>query len=346
MRLGIIARADDSGLGAQTRRLTYMLKPHRLLVIDSTSFREGSRQHFDWYNGFTGYRVKGFPSNHQVDVFLNDVTHVLVCETPYNYHVYARAKQRGIKTFCQANFEFLDHLRYPSIPKPDTFLMPTTWHLDEMATRFDSVELLRPPIEPTEFTNARTTNFARTGRRRILHVVGTLAHADRNGTLDLLGALEFAKEDFDLIIRSQFELPSEYQTNDRRVQYAIGNVKDAEELYTDFDLMVLPRRYGGLCLPMSEALMSGLPVVMPDISPNEVLPEGWRVPASVKTQFAARTMIDVYETDPRVLGRHLDEFVRLPQEILDGFKAQAFDIAHQLHAPSSIVERYMEVLNG
>lgn len=35
--------------------------------------------------------------------------------------------------------------------------------------------------------------------------------------------------------------------------------------------MILPRKYAGLCLPMNEALMSGLPVIMTDIEPNNVI---------------------------------------------------------------------------
>ena len=35
MRLGIIARSDNTGLGNQTRELVKMLNPDRILLIDS-----------------------------------------------------------------------------------------------------------------------------------------------------------------------------------------------------------------------------------------------------------------------------------------------------------------------
>ena len=37
MRLGIIARSDNTGLGNQTRELVNMLNPDKILLIDSTT---------------------------------------------------------------------------------------------------------------------------------------------------------------------------------------------------------------------------------------------------------------------------------------------------------------------
>ena len=42
-RLAIIARADATGLGNQTRRLVEMLNPERVLVIDSTPFNQNQQ---------------------------------------------------------------------------------------------------------------------------------------------------------------------------------------------------------------------------------------------------------------------------------------------------------------
>src|SRR5690606_2061207 len=116
----------------------------------------------------------------------------------------------------------------------------------------------------------------------------------------------------ELVIRSQYPLP--YQINDRRVMFDIGNKLEQNELYKDFDAMILPRRYGGLCLPMNEALCSGLPVIMTDISPNNrILPENWLAQARVKTQFMTRTMIDLYMTDLQDLARRIDQFATMPE---------------------------------
>jgi hypothetical protein len=49
-----------------------------------------------------------------------------------------------------------------------------------------------------------------------------------------------------------------YAVEDHRVKFDFGDPDDQAELYTDFDALILPQRYGGLCLPMNEALLSGL----------------------------------------------------------------------------------------
>ena len=50
MRLGIIARADKTGLGNQTKELVDMLKPDKVLLIDSSHFN-GNKQYPEWYEG-------------------------------------------------------------------------------------------------------------------------------------------------------------------------------------------------------------------------------------------------------------------------------------------------------
>ena len=45
MKLGIIARCDNTGLGNQTRELVKMLNPDKILLIDSYSFNKIGRAH-------------------------------------------------------------------------------------------------------------------------------------------------------------------------------------------------------------------------------------------------------------------------------------------------------------
>jgi hypothetical protein len=51
MRIGIIARCDDTGLGNQTRELVNMLNPDKVMLINSTFFNE-NKQHPEWYEGY------------------------------------------------------------------------------------------------------------------------------------------------------------------------------------------------------------------------------------------------------------------------------------------------------
>jgi glycosyltransferase involved in cell wall biosynthesis len=344
MKLGIVVFANDSGLGAQTRRLTYMLKPDRILAIDSSVFSKNKSQHFDWYDNFTGYKVSGFPTTREYTTFLKGLTHVIVCENPLNYEMLRVAKNWGIKVFIQSNYEFCDHLD-KTITLPHKFLMPSYWKIQEMKDRFgdNRVVYLPPPINPIEFKDVREDNLNREIEiPQFLHIVGTLAVNDRNGTLDLLQALKHTTSDFILTIKSQHDLPSEYVVNDRRVRYKIGNEKENANLYKDFDALILPRRYGGLSLTTNEALMCSLPVIMPDISPNnELLPQEWLVKASKKGEFHTRTMIDIHETDVLSLAKKIDW---LTTADLMEMKIQAFKIGYENFSEAVLKSKYEEVL--
>ena len=343
MNLGILVFANASGLGHQTRRLTQMLKPYRILVVDSSGFSLNKTQNYGWYDGFNGYLVHGFPTNRDINLFLRGLTHVLCCENPLNFHLIAEANRLGIKTYIQSNYEFCDNLNKPELAIPTKFLMPSYWMLDVMKKRFgdDKVVYLPPPINPIEFKQARDINLIRAGKRHLLHIVGTKAAHDRNGTLDLLSALKLSKADYTLTIKSQHELPDEYMVNDMRLIYSIGNEENIENLYKGYDALILPRRYGGLCLTMNEALMSGLPVLMPDIEPNnKILPKEWLYPATKKSEFTARTIIDVYQSDILKLAERIDW---IATDDCEKIKTQAFSIGFENYAESNLIDSYTKL---
>ncbi len=52
------------------------------------------------------------------------------------------------------------------------------------------------------------------------------------------------------------------------VEVVTGGVPNYWDLYADADVLVLPRRYGGLCLPAQEATASGLALIMSDAEPQ------------------------------------------------------------------------------
>jgi glycosyltransferase involved in cell wall biosynthesis len=64
------------------------------------------------------------------------------------------------------------------------------------------------------------------------------------------------------------------------------NEPDYWKLYRDFDVLLMPRRFGGLCLPAQEAAAAGLALVMTDTSPNQTWPI---VPIPVRQHSKMRT---------------------------------------------------------
>jgi hypothetical protein len=84
VKFGLVVRADESGLGVQTRALYRMLKPDRIRVINSES-SNGRPQHMEWYAAHDPNQrmvIRGFPSRADCAMFLNGLTHVLTCEIP------------------------------------------------------------------------------------------------------------------------------------------------------------------------------------------------------------------------------------------------------------------------
>jgi hypothetical protein len=166
---------------------------------------------------------------------------------------------------------------------------------------------------------------------------------DRNGTDTVVEMLRYSKANYELVIRTQTRL--EISSNDSRLTIDYNDQKNREDMYSGFDFMVLPRRYAGLCLPMNEALLSGLPVFMTNISPNnKVLPSDWLVDASVVDQFKAKTLIDVYGANPRQLAEMIDEYVMLKDKAEQ--KRIALEIGTNNFAPEKLKNKYYELFNS
>lgn len=321
-KLGLIVRQDNTGLGYQSRALNKMLNPHKVLRIGKDEI----------------------PTYAQFEWLFKDIDTMLTCETPYVYEAWNWAQQAGVKTFCQPNWEFFDGLVQPNMPHPDQYLIPSYWHLEDFQKMFPNATYLPPPTP--DLPIARKVNIRRSGgiyrpgKRRFVHIVGHNAMYDRNGWADLRDALGHTDADFELVVYSQQDITG---VADPRVKYHVFDIKNQEDLYTDFDALILPRRYGGLCLPMQEALMAGLPVIMPDISPNNrILPKDWLLPAEITAHFEGRSTIDVYSTVG--LAQKIDWLCAIPNERLKFEKELAYNIAYTNYSSQVLKSRYEDLL--
>lgn len=348
MNLGIIVRCDNTGLGNQTRELVKMLNPRKVLIIDSTSFNK-NKQNLEWYEGYHDYAITrlGFPKRGEIISFLKDLDVVLSCETFYSSMFVDLARDIGVKTVLQYNYEFLVNIERKDESLPDVFLAPSLWKFEEMQSMFgDQVRLIHlpPPTDTKLFNKARDENLSRT-HNRILHVAGKKAARDRNGTDTVLEMLRYSKEDYTLTITSQTEF--EGRPRDSRVSFSYQNVKNREDLYSGYDAMILPRRYAGLCLPMNEALISGLPVFMTDLSPNnQILPKEWLVDAQKIGEFRAKSIIDVYSGDPKQLARLVDNYIGMRKKDQMQIKQQALDIGIESFSPEILKDKYLELFDS
>lgn len=298
MKLGLLVRADKTGLGYQTRAFYKHLKPHKTMLIDIQSLN-GNQQYYGWYDG--AHIVKGFPNKDQLQRFLSGLDVVLTCETPYNYELYTIARAMGVKTVNQYNPEFFDHFT-KEIPRPDMLINPSMWKFEEIDlwAKHNKVvhKYIHLPVDREEFRfRLRTT-------KKTMHVAGKPAKHDRNGTWDYMHAVPNG-----IVITQSQELAKQIRDRYRHCN-VFTNVANPDEMYTYGDILVMPRKYGGNCLPLNEALSTGMPVVMPDVSPNnQFLPPEWLMPARKTGQFTPRTVVDINTVEPHALKNKLDEIM-------------------------------------
>jgi glycosyltransferase involved in cell wall biosynthesis len=342
MNLCIIARADLTGLGIQSRNWVRLLKPQKLVVINSTSFNK-NQQHLEWYSGYGGYTIDGFIKTNEILPILRGVDVLLTFEIPYSYELIRVAKANGVKTIIQNNWEFTDYLRQPHLPLPDLLVNHSYWHLKEQEKLFPNITDYCPtPVFIEDWDQVMLHNMDRDlTKRRFLHVAGRRTYEDRNGTNDLIEVMKLipADIDFELVIKSQ--TADIAATTDPRITVDTSSPVDEKELYKDFDAMIMPRRYGGACLPMNESLAAGLPVIMPDIDPNnKVLPKEWLVRASHKGTFMTRTEIDLFSVDHNSLADKIIELATDPEENIIAHKIRAREIACSEYSSETVLEKW------
>jgi len=334
MRLGLIARADSRGLGIQCKAFHDHMHPTKTMVVDCPSLKPLPLRH-DWYPGATW--IKGLPTAQDFRNWLRGLDVVYTAETGYNPSLWSEAERVSIETVLHTNFEFLDRNDRPTL-----WAAPSKWRYNEIP---DPKTFLPVPVDLDRFTPNEATHAT-----RFLHVIGRPAAHDRNGTTDLLKALHFIQSQITVTITCQEPghvrgLARQHRVSaNPNVTLAIreGDTPDSAELYRDQDVLVLPRRFGGLCLPAHEALAAGLPVVMPDIEPNGWLPAEWLVPAQKTGTFQAKTRIDLHATDPQILAQKIDHFVQDPAFFTQAQK-QARELADGL-SWQTLKPRYEKVL--
>lgn len=305
MKLGLIAYAENTGLGSQTKAYFDHLNPFRTMVLD----RSGSRDNTFYPERFPGATiVNGLPSQAECEHFLQGVDVLLAAELLPTDTMMRIARQYGVKVVLVPNYEyFWGNTKQHTVKwQADLLLVPSKWHYED----FPQPKIYFPlPLEP------KKVRFARPRAQNFLHIVGKPIFPDRNGTETLIEALQYIQSNVTITIHAG-QMPArdlfKLQWDDSikcTVRVVRDEAPDNEAMYADQDVLIMPRRFGGLCLPANEALAHGMPVIMPDISPNnQWLPKQWLVPAEkMATRELAHT-VDVFDTDAEQLARLIDMF--------------------------------------
>ncbi len=277
------------------------MHPAKVLVVDCPSLKPLPIRR-DWYPG--AQWTEGWPTREDCMQFLDGLDVVFSAETFYRDELPDICRGQGVKSVLQPNLELWDR----TLPWPDLFCPPSLWRFDDFP---DPKKHLPVPIATERFTPSDSSQA-----RRFLHVVGRPAMHDRNGTADLLAALPLIRSDITLTIKCQEPgyVERHITSIPHNVQLSIeaGDCRDYWDLYKDQHVLILPRRYGGLCLPAQEALAAGMPVIMPNIEPNGWLPQEWLVPAQHAGNFYSKCHVNYYHTGPDVLAQRIDQFATDP----------------------------------
>ena len=238
MRIGLIARADKTGLGNQSRQLAYMLKPDKILIIDSTFFMK-NEQFVNWYEGFNYRVIDHFPNIMDMRHFLQDLDVVITAETFYNNQFIIEARKKKVKTFLQYNFEFLQYLIEPYSPMVDVLVAPSKWNysrVEEM--RKHRLVHLPPPTDYRPFKDVRKNNMKT--HYKLLHIVGKAATLDRNGTLSVIEMMKYLDKSITLTIKSQYEIDELKDIDNSNIIVDYNKYDNEVDLYDGYDAMVLP----------------------------------------------------------------------------------------------------------
>ncbi|MFN2592940.1 MAG: hypothetical protein ABR532_08940 [Candidatus Dormibacteria bacterium] len=319
MRTALIARSDHRGLGIQTRDYYRCLRPSKTLHVRMTN-RHGSwtpyAEHPEWYpdarqtdfNGLSGT----LEPEEALRWLLDGVDVLLTAETAYDHRAWEWARQAGVRTVLVGNPEFLSP---DKVAGADVILAPSTWQL----ARFPGVVHLPQPVDRSVFAH---THRPLNDPPRFLHVVGNRAARDRAGTDVVLNALRFARHKVDLTVRCQSALSTPQELLLRglrrnRPTVIRDDVSEPQDLYAGFDVLLAPRRYGGLSLPVNEAASCGLAILVGDREPEN----GWLSPESLlpvatrrETTFQGGTF-HLDDVAPQTLALAIDRLIDDPAQI-------------------------------
>lgn len=315
MRLGLIARADNRGLGQQTWGYFRHLDPVKTMLVDCPS-AQPLPLHLDRFPGAAV--VHGLPTAKDFRWLCRDVDVILTAETAYG-DLWSEAQRAGTKTVMACNYEFLNKRDRPTL-----WAAPSLWHYEDIP---DPKVFLPVPVETDRFPIRRWPVYATA--QRFVHVVGRPTwngskDLHRNGTVDVVHALQHVTQDITVTFRCQAPGYVESLLSDAvipgnvTVRVDAGDAPNYWDAYQDQDCLLMPRRFGGLCLPVNEALGAGIPTLMTDIAPNnQWLPKPWLVQASWSDSFVAKQRVDIYTVDHEAYAARIDSLASSARAFAD-----------------------------
>ena len=316
LRIGAIMRVDSGGLA----NLSYdwwknMPEITKCLTILSESAYQNVMRYPEQII------CQNYPTLEEIDLFLKDIDVVIGFETPYNWNVFSMANERGIKTVLVPMYEWTEEK--PPI-EPDLYLCPSLIERDIYKYYPTKSEYIQNPIDRKVFKFKQ-----REKAHTFVFNNGHGGSGGRNGMAILAQAIPLVKSDVKFLIHSQVQVP---EINDPRVEVRLGDIKDRQDLFKEGDIMIYPKMFGALSLPIWEALSCGIPVLTTNLYPfNAMLPKEWffEPEGGKKIQTSpVNRIIDMNFVNPQTLANKIDEWAN--KDITEESK-KAGEIAEQFN---------------
>lgn len=305
VKLGLIARCEIArGIAIQSKNFYDHMPVERVLLVRHP--KPDTVEEPDWYDNRTEVRLD--TKTYQLDEvtvrrWLEGLDVVFTVEAPNDWRIPGWCREAGVKLIVQGNPEFVRHglKGFEHLEHPDAWWWPSDWRRSKLPTG---------PYMPVPMPDI-IRPFPRTERHpRILHVIGKRAWADRNGSDVFCNSLRYLRARCEITICALDGATPTILPNPRiKVTRVLNTVEDRWSMYEDHDLLVIPRRYGGLCLPALEAAAMGLHVMMPRTEPNEQFADTLvDIRRGRKIELACG-IVETAEVNPRDLALAMEDWV-------------------------------------
>lgn len=255
MRIGMICRYDNSGLGSLSWEFARHLKPTKVLLMENGVFQTFPERYAEFDTIVA--KARGDINAKSAAWLADGVDIIISFETFYSFSVIAEARKRGVKTALVTMYEMTpDRLHL----YPDAFICPSPLDLKVFKEQFAGAPSYYLPIP---VATDRLHWKERTAAREFVHTASHGGMNGRKGTSLFIEAMRHVKEDVRFTIYSW----RHFFCEDKRAEVKVVNFKNYWQAWREGDVLVYPQDYNGISLPCLEAFASGLGVITTDIEP-------------------------------------------------------------------------------
>lgn len=323
MKVGTIAYDCASGLGILAKAFVDNGVVDRVLVHPHRHYTSQK----DWYSN--GY------SKQRVGEFLVGLDVLLLFETGLDWNAVRQAKAQGVKIAVMPMYEYT--------PKPfpvgvDLFICPSLLDLD-VYKEYRSEFIPVPVSQPWKL---------RSKAQVFIHNAGHGGVDYRNGTPELLEAMQYVQNPLKLVVRGQPDdckmcnLFASYSGKDPRVELVLKQVP-SEELYNTGDVFVFPEKFNGLSLPLQEAYANGMLVMATKRFPMTMwLPQEPLIPPDHYETFTLAISFQRAVITPKAIAAAMDVWYN---QDVSSYSLQGREWAQQ-HSWSALKPKYLAALES